>query len=425
MTRRGWLPSRRAKHTFVGLFAGVMLLAVAGVFTLSLFEAVFTSQQPKTVARSFVRTVQLSQQLSDIKKGRRWLYGSGYRVTLSQWPNPQYVTVTQFQSKKLYALFYQHYPQLKFQWRTDNGQWLLVTGRLISRPYVVTGFVVMILALVMGLVFLLSWALRRVSVPLDAFLLATQRFACDVQAAPIAEEGNDDVVKLARSFNQMQAKIRRLLMDRTQMLAAISHDLRTPITRLQLRAEYLQGTEQYDKALRDIAEIEQMISSILAFSKDHTANEVVEAFDLNVLLESICHDMTDSGKDVDYDEADEVVHYAGKTNALRRVFNNIIDNAVKYGSQARVSLSAEASSWVVRVKDRGPGIPEAELENVFTPFYRVDAARNPELVGSGLGLAVARDIVRAHGGDIACRNLTDEPGLVVLVRLPMNTSEDG
>jgi signal transduction histidine kinase len=219
----------------------------------------------------------------------------------------------------------------------------------------------------------------------------------------------------------MQDRVRRLLHDRTQMLAAISHDLRTPITRLQLRAEYLQGTNQYDKAIADLKEMENMISSILSFARDHVRSENMERFDLNALLQTLCDDLADVGSHVVYHSELQRMPYFGRIVALKRAINNLIENAVKYGDRAEVSLKQTDKELQIRISDEGPGIPQDQLEKVFAPFYRVDTARSPKKSGTGLGLAVARDIIRAHGGEIRLYN-REPHGLTAVISLPRQES---
>ncbi len=237
----------------------------------------------------------------------------------------------------------------------------------------------------------------------------------------MAVEGSREMREVIIEYNNMQEKIRRLVLDRTQMLAAISHDLRTPITRLLMRIEYLQGSEQYDKAVKDLKEMDQMIRSILAFARDYAANEVMEKFELGALLESICNDLVDTKLDVEYLSWDMHKVFYGRVNALRRAISNVIENAVKYGDKAYVQMELKQGEVQIKVKDCGPGIPEVEMEKVFAPFYRVDPARNPEKGGSGLGLAVSRDIIRSHAGDVKLYN-SDEPGmgLLVVMHLPVS-----
>jgi signal transduction histidine kinase len=224
------------------------------------------------------------------------------------------------------------------------------------------------------------------------------------------------VRRAAHAFNQMQERIRRFVEDRTQMVAAIAHDLGTPITRLRLRAEYVEDEEQRQKVLGDLEEMEQMIASTLAFAREDGVNEPRETFDLNSLLESICDDFADAGQAVEF-RADGRLAYDFRLVALRRAFTNLIENAVKYGSSAQVLVEERPDAIVVRIDDDGPGIPEEAMEQVFEPFRRLDESRSRETGGTGLGLAVARSIVRSHGGDVILRNRA-EGGLRSEVILP-------
>jgi signal transduction histidine kinase len=248
--------------------------------------------------------------------------------------------------------------------------------------------------------------------PLTVLTKAADRLGRDVLAPPVEITGPREVMAAANAFNRMQARIRRFIEDRTQMIAAISHDLRTPITRLKLRAEFIEDDEQRLKILADLDEMESMISSTLAFARDDSARETKVLVDLVGVLVDLCDQFR-----VAFDGPDELAMTLG-ANGIKRAFANLIENACKYGGGARVKLTTDDDHVSVTIDDDGPGIPVAELENVFAPFYRVESSRNRETGGTGLGLAVARSAVRANGGDITLAN-RQGGGLTVTVTLPV------
>lgn len=266
---------------------------------------------------------------------------------------------------------------------------------------------------VLSITFLL---VRRTAAPVGQFALAADRFGTDVNAPPLPEAGSPEVRRAIRAFNRMQERLRRYVDDRTMMMAAISHDLRTALTRLKLRAEFIDDNEQRAKAVNDLDEMQLMIESTLAFARDEAVQEKRSRVDLAALLQSLCADYSDSGRNVRYQGPDRAV-FEGRPVALRRAFANLIDNAVRYGDEALVTLAAENGACVVRVEDRGPGIPLALREQVFAPFYRIESSRSRETGGMGLGLAVVRSVVRGHGGDITLGD-REGGGLVVRVVLP-------
>ena len=206
-------------------------------------------------------------------------------------------------------------------------RWLVITSTPppMKQPLILMGFIFSACSFLIAIIILCFWAIRNASVPVNKFLIASKRFGRDLQAPPMAIEGSSEMRAVIREFNNMQAKIRRLVLDRTQMLAAISHDLRTPITRLLMRIEYLQGTEQYDKAVKDLKEMDQMIRSILAFARDYASNEAMERFDIGALVESICDDLHDTKMDVSYTTWDVQEVFLGRVNALRRAISNVIE----------------------------------------------------------------------------------------------------
>jgi signal transduction histidine kinase len=270
--------------------------------------------------------------------------------------------------------------------------------------------------MVLAVIALSVWAVRRMTAPLATFARAAERLGMDVTSPRLPETGPREVRQATRAFNEMQRRIRRFVEDRTQLVAAIAHDLRTPITRLRLHAEFVEDEDQRHKMLADLEEMEGMIASTLGFARDDAASEPRETVDLVTLLQSVCDDMADAGQPVEF-EAEGRLTYECRRIALRRAFANLIENAVKYGQRARVSVDAGEDLLVVRVDDDGPGIPAQSIDEVFKPFRRLEGSRGRDTGGTGLGLTVARTIVRAHGGDIALSNRA-EGGLRVEVTLP-------
>ena len=253
--------------------------------------------------------------------------------------------------------------------------------------------------------------------PLATFARAAQRLGTDVRAPSIPETGPAEVRQAIRAFNEMQKRIRRFVEDRTQMLAAISHDLGTPITRLRLRAEFIEDEDQQRKMLADLDDMEKMVFSSLSFVRDDAAHEPRATVDLRTLLQRVCDDMADAGHAIALNIGDDAVALACRPAALRRALTNLIDNAIKYGRQARITLENDQDGILIRIDDSGSGIPEEFLEDAFKPFQRLEASRNRETGGTGLGLTVARTIIRAHGGDITLTN-RNEGGLRVDILLP-------
>lgn len=258
--------------------------------------------------------------------------------------------------------------------------------------------------------------IRRLTAPLRTLALAAERLGRDVNATPLPEEGAADVRQALRAFNNMQARIQRFIEDRTRMIAAISHDLRTPITRLRLRAEFIEDSEQQAKMLADLGDMETMIRSTLSFAREEANPEARQDVDLIALLQSVCEDLPTVTLTVAPADT-ATLRVGGQPVALRRGLGNLIDNAMKYGERPQVCLSIGTDSITVTVDDDGPGLPEEELERVFKPFYRVEQSRSRETGGTGLGLSVARTVFRAHGGDVVLTN-RPEGGLRATVTLP-------
>ena len=265
------------------------------------------------------------------------------------------------------------------------------------------------------------WGVRLATGPLSVFASAAERLGVDVNAEPLRESGPSEVRRAARAFNTMQTRVKRFIQDRTHMLAAISHDLRTPITRLRLRAEFVEDDQERGRMLNDLAEMEAMISATLAFARDDAANEPVSYIDVAAVLASLCADQASAGRDVIYSGPDSFELLA-RPIALKRAVNNIVDNAVKYGKSAYLLFQPSPEEVCILVDDEGPGISKSDSERVFEPFTRLESSRSRETGGTGLGLTISRNAVRSMGGDLELMN-RPEGGLRVKIVLPIAGAE--
>ena len=267
-----------------------------------------------------------------------------------------------------------------------------------------------------ALVFGVLWLSHRLASPLRRFADAADALGRDVNAPPLPVKGARELRRATRAFNRMGDRVRRMIEDRTLMLAAISHDLRTVLTRLRLRVEYIEDAEQRDKAGADIEEMQMMLDTSLSFVRGDAQAEPRVEVDLGRLLADLCADITQTMGPAVYD-GPATLTYRCSAAEMRRAMGNLITNAVKYGARAHVSLHTVKDGIEVRIKDDGPGIAPEFIDQVFAPFFRIEASRNRETGGAGLGLAIARSIVRRYGGDIRLEN--DIPrGLIAIVRLP-------
>jgi len=313
-------------------------------------------------------------------------------------------------------------PQLVIGMQLPDGDWLNLTVAVERpRPWHSPAFLWAFVLMTAAAALLTLWAVRRLTRPVGVLAAAAEALGRDVNAPPLPEDGPLEVATAAAAFNTMAARIRRFVQDRTELLTAIGHDLRTPITRLKLRAEFMEDEEQRRKMLSDLDELEAMVSATLAFGRDATSAEPVAPLDLAELLRTVLDEAGDACPD-----AAERIGYDGPAHmtlrarslALKRALANLVTNAVNYGGGALVRLAPPADGVVrIDVDDDGPGIPPGELDRVFEPFHRGEPSRNRETGGVGLGLPIARNILRAHGGDVTLAN-RPSGGVRATVTLP-------
>ncbi|SCZ58282.1 ATP-binding protein [Thiohalomonas denitrificans] len=289
----------------------------------------------------------------------------------------------------------------------------VTTGHQGSWPLRLLLTLIILLASVVGLTLLIVRWLTR---PLAVLATAAEGLGRDIHHTPLAETGPAEVRRAAAAFNTMQARLRSYIHERERTLAAISHDLRTPITRLRLRAELINHEELRAKVNDDLVEMEEMTAAALDLLRGVNREEPVQPVDMMALLGSLQADHEEAGEAVVL-EGTTQTPYPGRPLALKRLFANLLGNALNYGGQAGVRVDDRADRLEVTVADRGPGIPEAQLETVFEPFYRLERSRSRETGGVGLGLAVARDIARLHGGELHLQNRTGG-GLEAVLTLP-------
>jgi signal transduction histidine kinase len=259
-------------------------------------------------------------------------------------------------------------------------------------------------------------ATRQISRPIRKFAAAVHTAGISPNGAPIAESGPQELREVITAFNGMQAKIAAFVAYRTAMLAAISHDLRTPLTRIRLRGEYIADPVQRERLFADVREMQDMVDGALAFFRGDGNEEPTRSFDLSGLLQSIVDGFADQGIEIGYSGHDRVI-YAGRAIAIKRAVTNLVENAVKYGAAPAITFSSDAAGVTITVRDHGPGIPAEALESVFEPFFRLDKSRHKARGGVGLGLTAARAVIRSHGGDLILCNCPDG-GLEAIVTLP-------
>jgi len=260
------------------------------------------------------------------------------------------------------------------------------------------------LLIVMGVLAVLSFVVVRwVTRPLYRLADAAETLGRNINRPALPETGPREVRRAARAFNVMQERLSRYIRNRTGILTALSHDLKTPITRLRLRAEMLEQPEVRDKFVRDLAELEHMVHSTLSFMRGLDDREPLRSIDVMALTAALQADAEELGRNVQV-LGKPLEPFFGKPEGLKRCLQNLLDNALRYGRDVELVIEDDAQVLTLYVRDRGPGIPQQDLERVFEPFYRLEASRNPSTGGSGLGLSIARNLAQSMGGGVMLRN---------------------
>jgi two-component system OmpR family sensor kinase len=306
--------------------------------------------------------------------------------------------------------------------KVGNGKWAIVQPAPESFPNAWQRRVLLWFLIAFAVVAPVGWLFaRRIVKPLAGFAEAAETLGRDPSAQILDLDGPAEIGRAARAFNVMQSRLKSFVDDRTAMIGAISHDLRTPLTRLRFRIEDVDDDHIREGMIEEVEQMEQMITSVLGFIREASSPGVRERLDLRMILDDVVEDATMIGGDVSMESAAPApveVDVLG----MRRLFTNLVDNAVKYGERARVRLSVANGEAIAEVTDDGPGVPDDDLERAFEPFYRTANALSSDKRGSGLGLAVCRSIARAHGGDV--RLLRSSTGFTAQLRVPLAFDTD-
>jgi signal transduction histidine kinase len=300
----------------------------------------------------------------------------------------------------------------------NDGVWITVES---IDPARATQWVIRMfrnLAIVDGvMVILCFFAVRLVTRPLSVLASAAEDLGRNIDRPPLPERGANELVRASRALNVMQDRLKRYVDTRMKVLAAMSHDLKTPITRMRLRAEMLDDAHIKAKFIKDLDELQQMVGSTLDYMRGlGEGGEAVQPIDVAALISSLKEDAEEAGHTVTV-SGDARNPVMGRAQALKRCLQNLIDNALAYGRRADITLREEGGAVNIAISDDGPGIPEDDIERVFEPFYRVEGSRNRNTGGSGLGLSIARNIAQAHGGSVRLRNLA-RGGVEATLRIP-------
>ena len=307
--------------------------------------------------------------------------------------------------------------------KTLGGPWLNVFTLVPpANPEFALPSLASMAVMAVALIIIVTFMVRRVTRPLASLSDAAERFGRGENVEPLREKGPEDIRKATRTFNTMQERLHRFVRDRTQMMAAVSHDLRTPITSLRLRAEMIEDEETRTKIIAALDEMQTLAEATLAFAREEATAENTRIVDLGALIDAVGQDLADLGNDVsfDYEETapEDKITVAARPVALKRAFRNLIENAVKYGGRAIIELEKKAEEIAIHVDDEGPGIDPDMRQRIFEPFVRLEESRSRDTGGIGLGLAIARSIIRGHGGDIEVSD-NEKGGARFTVRLPL------
>lgn len=308
--------------------------------------------------------------------------------------------------------------ELRLSISLTGGGWLNVSTRFHRPPIQWPWGSVLSYALTTLAIMAVVWlTLSRLTGPLRRLSIAAERLGRGEAVEELPETGPEEVRRLTEAFNRMQARLTRFISERTRLLAALGHDLRSPLTAMRVRAEMVEDTETRERLTAIVTEMQEMVDSTLSFARGMVSDEETQSVALVPFLTQLAEEMSALGSGISVTTADDL-HARIKPVAIRRALRNLLENAQRYAGGAELSLARDGDMARICVRDRGPGIPDADLKRVLDPFVRVEKSRNKETGGTGLGLSIASTIIHAHGGEITLENAPGG-GLVACVTLPL------
>ncbi|MBO6808431.1 ATP-binding protein [Thalassospira sp.] len=302
---------------------------------------------------------------------------------------------------------------------TEPDVWLeAMIGGVMPPPWFVFDNLLRVLASGLVIAVIAFFLARRISRSWDVLTRAADRVGRGDYPEPVPETGPIEIRRATKAFNRMTARLKRFVEDRTRMLAAISHDLRTPITSLRLRAEFVEDPENRARIIETLDEMEQMVEAAMTFAREETANEETRKIDLTALVESAVEDLAETGRPITFIGEGAPRVYPCRPLSIKRAFGNLVANALNFGDMVEVAVrDADDGGLWIEIADDGPGIPVEQREQVFEPFFRIEESRNRDTGGIGLGIAIARTAIRAHGGEIYLEE-SQKGGLLARIYLP-------
>lgn len=410
--------TKTAKKTYVGLIvSNILLIILFSQLILYYYDNIKPVMPPRAVQYLINLTDRLQKTPQSVwpailqSQNIPWL-----KITLSEKPLYKHNAVLKLHPSIVIDLIKAH-QKLEMSVFIAKEAWLNIK---VLSPYSNQTTLIITLAVILLLIFFFInyWAVRTLNQPVQTLIQSLNDNKLQENWLPIPLTGNADQKAILKRINELQNKVSKLLSNRTKVVAAISHDLRTPLTRLKLRAEYLTNDHNYEKIMSDINEMEFMIRETLDYFRDIHDEESPQRFDLVALLSSLQEDALELKANVVFKTELEKQVYSGAVNLLKRAFNNIINNAIYYGGSAIILLTRSSNTIEITISDHGPGLSTEEMEKVFTPFYRGESSRSRTTGGTGLGLTIAREIIQMHQGTISLSN-PPEGGLKVTISLPI------
>ncbi|CEG56183.1 sensor histidine kinase [Legionella fallonii] len=413
--------TRTAQKTLIGLVLGNLLIILS---FFQLMQYYYGNRKPVIPPHaiqsltSLVKKLQSSPQTDWTmileKQSTPWS-----KITLSDKPLYLNNALLKLNAATVFDLIKSH-QKLEMSVFITKDAWLniKILSLFSNRSHLVLSLSIILLG---AFFFINYWAVRTLNQPIQTVIQSLDDNKIQEEWSPIPLTGNTDQKTLLNKINELQSKVNKLLSNRTRVVTAISHDLRTPLTRLKLRTEYLSSDANYEKMLDDINEMETMIRETLDYFYDIHREEKFQRFDLVAMLNSIQEDALELHEGVVFKTELNKLVYTGAVNLLKRAFNNIINNAIYYGGSASIQLAATSHHIEITVTDSGPGLSKSDMEEVFTPFYRGENSRSRATGGTGLGLTIAKEIIQMHQGSITLTN-PQEGGLKVTIHLPVTVA---